>query len=88
MPAARETDVPESETPDRLYHYTDARGLLGILESRKLWASDVRLLNDARELDYAADLVRRWLDDLSGLLPGRTSEGTRPRQRRVHLRPD
>lgn len=35
-----------------LYHYTDARGLLGIIETRALWATDFRYLNDGKELLY------------------------------------
>jgi hypothetical protein len=38
--------------PATLYHYTDARGLLGIIESRALWATDFRYLNDGKELLY------------------------------------
>lgn len=49
--------------PPVLYHYTDAKGLLGILRSRRLWASDARFLNDTSELaGYEqgwADLARR-----------------------------
>lgn len=36
-----------------LYHYTNARGALGILESRSLWLSDYRFLNDRNELSRA-----------------------------------
>jgi hypothetical protein len=43
--------------PRRLYHYTTLRGLLGITASHSLWASDVRYMNDASELSYAAELV-------------------------------
>lgn len=42
---------------DTLFHYTDARGLLGILSAPSLWASDLRFLNDAQEAVYARDLV-------------------------------
>jgi hypothetical protein len=38
--------------PTTLYHYTDARGLIGIIESRVLWATDFRYLNDGKELLY------------------------------------
>jgi hypothetical protein len=44
---------PKSE---RLFHYTTARGLKGILESRKLWASDARCLNDSTEVDLGVQL--------------------------------
>lgn len=31
------------------YHYTDAAGLIGILTSNRLWATDIRFLNDPSE---------------------------------------
>jgi hypothetical protein len=39
--------------PEFVYHYTNAPGLLGIITSSALWASDVEFLNDAEELTYA-----------------------------------
>jgi hypothetical protein len=44
--------------PDRLYHYTTAEGLLGILEAKALWATDARYLNDVSEIVYAEQLIR------------------------------
>lgn len=41
-----------------LYHYTTFSGLLGIVNSRVLWASDVRYMNDAAELHHTLDLLR------------------------------
>jgi Protein of unknown function (DUF2971) len=41
--------------PEVLYHYTDAGGFAGILQYGKLWATDVRFLNDPLELKYAWD---------------------------------
>ena len=47
-----------------LYHYTSAAGLVGILEGRCLFASDVWFLNDASEVRYAQtrmlEQVRKW----------------------------
>ncbi len=40
-----------------LYHYTTYKGILGITESRSIWASSVRHLNDTAEVKYACDLV-------------------------------
>lgn len=40
-----------------LYHYTTFSGLLGIVGSQTLWASDVRYLNDSAELRHTADLI-------------------------------
>ncbi len=45
--------------PDELlYHYTTIGGLQGIVESRCLWASDVRYMNDSAELQYIIRLLR------------------------------
>lgn len=41
---------------DTLFHYTTAAGLLGILQSSALWATDLRFLNDAQEAVYAREL--------------------------------
>jgi hypothetical protein len=47
----------EPRTPSVLYHYTDALGLLGILDRCGLWATDVAFLNDREELAYGKDAV-------------------------------
>lgn len=41
-----------------LYHYTDLNGLIGIIESQCLWATNINFLNDKKELIYAVDLVK------------------------------
>jgi Protein of unknown function (DUF2971) len=46
-----------AERPDILYHYTTQEGFLGIIQSRTLWASSIRQLNDASEFNYAVDLA-------------------------------
>jgi hypothetical protein len=46
-----------SELPEMLYHYTTLEGLLGILESKSIWATHIRYLNDAAEFNYAKDLI-------------------------------
>src|ERR1700730_9126099 len=40
-----------------LYHYTTQTGLLGILESKSIWASEIRFLNDATEFRTALEAV-------------------------------
>jgi Protein of unknown function (DUF2971) len=47
--------------PNLLYHYTTADGLIGIINSRKMWASNISYLNDSSELSYASGLVRAVL---------------------------
>ncbi|MCP8634024.1 DUF2971 domain-containing protein [Pseudomonas mosselii] len=48
------------------YHYTDAAGLLGIIQNGRLWATDLRFLNDPSEGTY---LPERLLE-LMALKPG------------------
>lgn len=56
-----------AEPSDTLYHYTSLQGLMGIIESRTLRASDVRYMNDSTELKYAFTL-------LQAAITSRTSE--------------
>jgi hypothetical protein len=53
------------QPPYAVYHYTDAAGLKGVLESGRLWASDMLYLNASREVTYAYGLMcdhlrRNW----------------------------
>jgi hypothetical protein len=43
--------------PDELWHYTDANGLIGIIECGRLWTTQVSCLNDRLEQRYFGDLV-------------------------------
>ena len=43
---------------DTLYHYTSLNGVMGIVESGSLRATDIRFFNDAAEMKHAADLLR------------------------------
>lgn len=46
------------EQPERvLYHYTSLSGMMGIVSSEVLWASEIRYLNDAAELKHLQQLV-------------------------------
>lgn len=42
-----------------LYHYTDVKGLVGILKTGKIRMSDPRTLNDAREMVHGQEMVKR-----------------------------
>ena len=48
--------VDESEY---LYHYTDMNGLLGIVQSSSIWATEIHYLNDSTEYAYAAQLLEQ-----------------------------
>ncbi len=49
---------------ETLFHYTTSAGLLGILQDSRLWASDLRFLNDAQEAAYARDVVVHAVRDM------------------------
>lgn len=52
-----------AEQPEEtLYHYTSLGGVLGILASQVIWASDIRYMNDSAELRHTADLVKREVE--------------------------
>jgi hypothetical protein len=55
-----------AKPPDVLYHYTTAQGLLGILKTGSLWATNSRFLNDPTEIEYATQLFRRIADEEFG----------------------
>lgn len=44
-----------------LYHYTSAAGLIGILNTRSIWASSVHCLNDSAEMQHATALLNDLL---------------------------
>ena len=50
--------------PRLLYNYTTQAGLLGILESKSIWATHLRHLNDSSELQLGIEMFQRGLADL------------------------
>ncbi|PID71994.1 MAG: hypothetical protein CSB34_04605 [Desulfobulbus propionicus] len=58
------TDQLFGDTPEGLlYHYTTLTGLLGIVGTTRLWASDIRYMNDSAELKHSADLIRQEVQE-------------------------
>jgi hypothetical protein len=53
-----------------VWHYTDGQGFLGILQSSKIYATQVSALNDSNETKYAQDLfknaLRQVIEDREG----------------------
>lgn len=60
--------LEEKPPPPIIYHYTDGSGLRGILESGKLWFTDIFNLNDPTEL-------RHGLNPSIEILKQRAEEG-------------
>jgi hypothetical protein len=46
--------VPKTNT---IWHYTNTTGLIGILQSDRVWATAVSMLNDSTELRYGLDMA-------------------------------
>ncbi len=44
--------------PPLLHHYTDQRGLLGIIREKEIWATSIWNLNDSAEFQHARELGR------------------------------
>ncbi|MGI3902551.1 MAG: DUF2971 domain-containing protein [Janthinobacterium lividum] len=61
--------VVSSGTPDGIFHYTDDKGLYGILSSGKLWLNDVFNLNDPTELAHGVNLTVSWLERHEDISP-------------------
>ncbi|MDJ0411216.1 DUF2971 domain-containing protein [Rhodococcoides fascians] len=70
-------DSPASDVaqpiPEKLWHYTDAAGLMGILgggnattppDTATFWATNLEYLNDHQELVFGLKHVRRAIEDL------------------------
>lgn len=58
--------IAGAKPPAILYHYTKMPGLLGIVASKALWATDIRYLNDEKEFQHALDITRDLLAELRG----------------------
>jgi hypothetical protein len=54
--------------PPLLYHYTTQSGLLGILKSKKIWATHTQYLNDQLEFQHAVSIAKQELFNM-GLGP-------------------
>jgi hypothetical protein len=52
-----------------LYHYTSLKGLLEIIKSKSIWASNILYLNDASELNYCKELLNKILNRRNYLMP-------------------
>ena len=44
-----------------IYHYTTLEGLKGIVETKKIWATAIRYLNDVSEMNLFIQYMHNWL---------------------------
>ncbi|HTV06273.1 MAG TPA: DUF2971 domain-containing protein [Acidobacteriaceae bacterium] len=61
---ATEMGVFDFERDDIVWHYTNGEGLLGILQSGTLYATQVSCLNDTTETKYASDIYKKTIAEL------------------------
>lgn len=66
---------PPELTTEKIWHYTNTAGLLGILENDALWATTARMLNDRSEIQYGVELLAVAVEEL--LLSGGFDEQQR-----------
>jgi hypothetical protein len=55
--------------PSLLYHFTDAPGLIGIIESGHIWATRAACLNDATEMTHGLETARKVLEKRDHVAP-------------------
>ncbi len=55
-------EVPKTEFPTSVYHYTSLSSLVQILQVRQLWASDARYLNDAQEVQFGISIAKNVVE--------------------------
>jgi hypothetical protein len=51
--------------PTTLWHYTSFNALLGIVSSKKIWATEYRFLNDREEFSHARKLAQELVEEQS-----------------------
>ncbi len=83
--------TPPTAIPAELCHYTTCAALLGILESRTLYATHIRYLNDSQEFIGAVEVFNRVAESLTPKLRAEEAAILRKgseliRQRRTDMR--
>ena len=64
-----------AKVPEKLYHYTNSTGLIGILTSGKIWTTKIHYLNDKSEIQLAFKYIRAEIESQrNGHLKTRTDE--------------
>jgi len=84
-----EPDAVRSDNPPAtLFHYTGPQALLGMLGTRRLWASDALHMNDTQELKFGLDALGDVIDELVSSGAKESSAGIFLLQEsKKHLRP-
>ncbi len=53
----------EAPIPSSLFHYTDEKGLIGIVENNVVWATHQEFMNDPSETEHARTIAMRLVED-------------------------
>jgi Protein of unknown function (DUF2971) len=69
-------EIFSNNPTEPLFHYTSLKGFRGVIDSKHLWATDTRFLNDWSEVRYIASIVNRLLDLRRQMKPERADELT------------
>lgn len=64
-----------------LIHYTDALGLMGIIQHQALWATDARFLNDSMEIHAGLQLVESRCSEMMQRVRTSTDRAIRATER-------
>jgi hypothetical protein len=75
VPGATEWFVNQFDWPNSvMYHYTRREALESILNTRRMWAMDLRSMNDPRELVYGKALIDKRMIRAAQRSRGTTQE--------------
>jgi hypothetical protein len=66
--------LDDSYIPGAVYHYTDLKGLIGILTEKSIWATNISYLNDFGEYKYAFEQYKGVVDLLVSSTAGTSKE--------------
>jgi hypothetical protein len=68
--------LSDPDDPPIIYHYTDPKGLIGILSEGQLWATNIRYLNDSSELLHAQDILKLVLGEIDQEFPSHSPQAS------------
>ena len=59
-------DSKYAKIKEKIYHYTSAEGLMGIVQNKELWFTNIYFLNDNQEVFYTYNLLLDLIKELKG----------------------
>ncbi|SFJ54474.1 Protein of unknown function [Paenibacillus sp. UNC496MF] len=54
----------QGQLPEHVYHYTSMHGLIGIIESKLMWATNYNYLNDSSEFKYGIQIFKDTVTEI------------------------